>query len=111
MVRRWLVQVLHPPQKFERPPFCNGWSYGIKKYDVEVIFNGMTSLLNFIKIYQLVQKLLGGDTQTDRQDGDLISLTSFLRKVAKRKKTRTIIHSSNLCRTFYTRYSIYNIQI
>jgi hypothetical protein len=28
----------------------------------------MTSLLNFIKIYQLVQKLLGGrDTQTDRQ--------------------------------------------
>jgi hypothetical protein len=56
----------------------------------------MTSLLNFIKIYQLVQKLLGGphrqtdrqtdghaDTQTDRQagrqtdrqTGDLISLT------------------------------------
>jgi hypothetical protein len=27
----------------------------------------MTSLLNLIKIYQLVQKLLGGDTQTDRQ--------------------------------------------
>jgi hypothetical protein len=20
---------LHPPQKFERPPFWNGWSYGI----------------------------------------------------------------------------------
>jgi hypothetical protein len=38
----------------------------------------MTSLLNFIKIYQLVQKLSrGGGThgQTDRQAGDLISLT------------------------------------
>jgi hypothetical protein len=35
----------------------------------------MTSLLNFIKIYQLVQKLLVGHTQTDRQTGDLIILT------------------------------------
>jgi hypothetical protein len=67
MVPRWPVQVLHPPQKFERPPLWNGWRYGIKKYGVEVTFKGMTSLLNFIKIYQLVQKLLGGDTQTDRQ--------------------------------------------
>jgi hypothetical protein len=24
MVPRWLVQVLHPPQKYERPPFWNG---------------------------------------------------------------------------------------
>jgi hypothetical protein len=60
------VQVLHPPQKFERPSFWNGWSYGIKKYGVEVTFNGMTFLLNFIKICQLVQKLLGGDAQTDK---------------------------------------------
>jgi hypothetical protein len=45
-----LVQVLHPPQKSERPPFWNGYSYGIKNYGVEVT-NGMTSLLNFIKIY------------------------------------------------------------
>jgi hypothetical protein len=36
----------------------------------------MTSILNFIKIYQLVQKLLGGThRQTDRQTGDLISFT------------------------------------
>jgi hypothetical protein len=41
----------------------------------------MTSLLNFIKIYQLVQKLLRGrhtdnmDRQKERQTGDLISLT------------------------------------
>jgi hypothetical protein len=66
MFPRWLMQVLHPSQKFERPPFWNGSRYGIKEYGVEVIFNGMTSLLNFIKIYQLVQKLLGGG-HTDRQ--------------------------------------------
>jgi hypothetical protein len=35
----------------------------------------MTSLLNFIKIYQLVKKLLRGGRNTDRQTGDLISLT------------------------------------
>jgi hypothetical protein len=34
--------------------------YGIKKYGVAVTFNGIISLLNFIKIYQLVKKLLGG---------------------------------------------------
>jgi hypothetical protein len=83
MVPRWLVQVLHPPQKFERPPFWNAWRYGINKYGVEVIINGMTSLLNFIIIYQLVQKLLGG---THRQTGDLISLT-FLFKESRLKKT------------------------
>jgi hypothetical protein len=61
---------------------------GLKKYGVEVIFNGMTSLLNFIKIFQLVQKLLGGDIQTDgqtdTQTGDLICLT-FLSKESKLK--------------------------
>jgi hypothetical protein len=62
------MQVLHPPQKFERPPFWNGWRHGIKKYGVEVTFNGMTPLPNFIKIYQLVQKLLGGaHRRKDRQ--------------------------------------------
>jgi hypothetical protein len=49
---------------------------GLKSNGIEVTFNGMTSLLNFIKISQLVQKLLGGThRQTDRQTGDLISLT------------------------------------
>jgi hypothetical protein len=58
------MQVLLPPEKFERPPFWNGCSYCIKNYGIKVTFNGMTSLLNFIKIYQLVQKLMGGtDTQ------------------------------------------------
>jgi hypothetical protein len=62
---------------FERPPFWNGCSYGIKKYGFEVTFNGMTSLLNFIKIYQLDQD---GDEQTHSQDGDLISLYKARRK-------------------------------
>jgi hypothetical protein len=39
---------------------------GLKQFGVEVTFNGMTSLLSFIKIYQLVQKLLvEWDTETD----------------------------------------------
>jgi hypothetical protein len=45
---RWLVQVLRPPQKSERPPFLSGCSYGIKNYGIEVTFNGMISLLNSI---------------------------------------------------------------
>jgi hypothetical protein len=65
MVPHWLVQVLHPSQKFERPPFWNGWRYGIKRYGVKVAFNGMTSLLNFIKIYQLAQWLVCGWRSTD----------------------------------------------
>jgi hypothetical protein len=44
----------------------NAWRYGIKKYGVDVIFNDMTYLLNLIKIYQLIQKLLGG---THRRTG------------------------------------------
>jgi hypothetical protein len=63
--------------KFEWPPFWN-CSYGIKSYGVEVIISDMTSILNFIKIYQLVQELMGA--QTHRQDGDLISLFLALRR-------------------------------
>jgi hypothetical protein len=39
---------------------------GLKSYCVEVTLNGIISVPNFIKIYQAVQKLLVGDTQTDR---------------------------------------------
>jgi hypothetical protein len=78
MVLCSVVKLPHSPQKFEHLPFLNGCSYGIKKYGVKVTFNGMTSLLNFISIYQLVQKLMGG--QTHRQDGDLISLHFSFRK-------------------------------
>jgi hypothetical protein len=52
-------------QKFERLPFWNNLSYGIKIYGFEVAFNSMTSLLNIIEI-QLVQKLLVGETDRQR---------------------------------------------
>jgi hypothetical protein len=46
---------------------------------MEVGFCDMT-LLNFIKIYQLFQKLLVGNIQLDRQTGDLISLPFIFKK-------------------------------
>jgi hypothetical protein len=49
-----------------------------KPYCIEVPLNGITSIPNFMKIYQVDQKLLVGDTQTDTQTGDLISLLTFL---------------------------------
>jgi hypothetical protein len=59
------MQVLHPPQKFERPPFWNGWRYGINKHGFEVNFNGMTST-EFHENLLIGSKVIGGDTQTDR---------------------------------------------
>jgi hypothetical protein len=38
----------------------------IKNYCIDVILNGITTIPNVMKIYQAVQKLLVGDTQTDR---------------------------------------------
>jgi hypothetical protein len=35
--------------------FSSGWGYGIKKHGVEVTFNVITSVLNFMQIYQLVR--------------------------------------------------------
>jgi hypothetical protein len=46
-------------EKFERPPFWDIWSYQIKNYGVEVTFTGLNSVLNFIKIYQFILKLVG----------------------------------------------------
>jgi hypothetical protein len=40
---------------------------GIKNYGVEVNFNGRSVLLNFMKIYPIVPKLLVGDTEADRR--------------------------------------------
>jgi hypothetical protein len=48
----------------------------------------MTSLLNFIKIYQFVQKLLGGGGHTDRQTGDLTSLTFLFEESRLKIHTR-----------------------
>jgi hypothetical protein len=70
----------------------------------------MTSLLNFIKIYQLVQKLLGGDTQTDRQDGDLISLT-FLFKESRLKIEGDCDYSMGRLQKFKNRHGIRYLKI
>jgi hypothetical protein len=42
------VQKVHPTQKFKRSPLWTGWSYQIKEYDIEVAFNVITSIQNFI---------------------------------------------------------------
>jgi hypothetical protein len=48
--------------------FWNGCRNGNKNYDVEVTFNGMTSLLHFIKYLPVVSKVDSGrDTQADTQ--------------------------------------------
>jgi hypothetical protein len=43
--------------KFEPQLFYNGLSYGFINYCIEVPLNGTTTLLNFMKIYQVVQKI------------------------------------------------------
>jgi hypothetical protein len=43
------------------------------KYDALVIFNGITSQPNFMKIHQSAKKLLGG-TQRDRHTDKLANL-------------------------------------
>jgi hypothetical protein len=53
----------------------------LKNYCIEVPLNGITSIQNFMKSYQAVQKLLVGDRQT----GDLISLLSFLESRLKKE--------------------------
>jgi hypothetical protein len=63
MVPQWLLKVFHTIQKFGRASFLNGWSYGIKN---DGVFNGMISVINFIKVYQLVQKYIGEQIQTGR---------------------------------------------
>jgi hypothetical protein len=53
----------------------------------------MTSPLNFIKAYQLVQKMIGGggaDTKANIQDGDLISLYFSFRKESRLNITLTL---------------------
>jgi hypothetical protein len=47
-----------------------------KTSGIEVTFNGITFLPNLMKIHQLVQKLLGRDT--DIHTGNLTRLLSFL---------------------------------
>jgi hypothetical protein len=69
----------------------------------------MTSLLNFIKIYQLVQKLMG-DRHT-RQDGDLISLHFSFKKESRltilflHSMLNDLSHNQCCCCCCYYRWS------
>jgi hypothetical protein len=65
---------------------------GLKIIASKSPLNGINSLLNFMKIYQAVQKLLVGDTQTDRQTCDFIIPLSFLEsrlKIQQYKQNNT----------------------
>jgi hypothetical protein len=53
----------HPPQKFKHLPFWNDRSYKIEQCGVNVTFNRITCLPDFMNL--LDQKLLVGDTHTD----------------------------------------------
>jgi hypothetical protein len=83
MVPRWLVQVLHPPQKFEHAPFWNGWRYGIKLrrrghlqwHDFPTEFHK-----NLPIALKVIREGEHTDGQTDRLEISQASL-SFLRKV------------------------------
>jgi hypothetical protein len=67
---------------FRSPPFWNCGSYMIKNFGIEVTFNGITSVLNFIKIFQLVQRLMeGGGGQTHRMVISFTYISLLERKV------------------------------
>jgi hypothetical protein len=87
-------------------PFWNGWRYGITKYGVEVTFNGMISLLNFIKSTNWFKSYWGGGgshRQTDWQTGDLINLTFFFKE--SRLKIQ-INYQDRLSKQFYSKLRI-----
>jgi hypothetical protein len=61
-------------------------STGIKNYGVEVTFNGMTPVLNAIKIYHLVQTFIRG---IDPQTGNYIVSHFFTSGKISRLKVNT----------------------
>jgi hypothetical protein len=75
-----LMQVLHPPQKLERPPFWNGCSYGIINYGVQVISNGM----NFVQNLPIVDT----GRHKDRMVISLAYIFSIGMKVSLKTKLR-----------------------
>jgi hypothetical protein len=50
------------------------------KYAIEMGSGAMIYIPSFITIGSGIQRLVGGDTQTQRQHGDLISLLLFFSK-------------------------------
>jgi hypothetical protein len=69
-----MVKVFHPPQKFERPPFWNGLSYGIKVWHLgHLQWHHFTT--KFHDNHQVGLKVI---RETCRQPGDLTSQYPFL---------------------------------
>jgi hypothetical protein len=68
---------------------------------MKVPLNGITSIPNFMKIYEVVQKLLVTDTnrQTERQTGYLVSLLSFLESRLKQYQSglQELLHNCLFC--------------
>jgi hypothetical protein len=58
-------------------------------YAVKMGSGAMISVSSFIKIGSGIQNLIGGDTQTHRQQGDLISLLlAFQNRESRQKNTK-----------------------
>jgi hypothetical protein len=94
MVPRWLVQYLHPPQKFQSLPFLNGRSYRIRNNGIEVTFSGMILLRNFM--YHWFQSIWGGggshrqaDTQAGRWSHKLTSSNKNVSELKNKDRFKT----------------------
>jgi hypothetical protein len=62
------------------------------KYSVEMRSGAMIYIPSFIKIGSGIHKLMRGDTQTHRQQDDLISLFLFFQNEESRLKIHLFIH-------------------
>jgi hypothetical protein len=47
--------------------YWNSGSYDIENYGIQAIFNGMTSMPSFMKMYKNGSTFIIGNTQMDRQ--------------------------------------------
>jgi hypothetical protein len=84
-------------QKFERSPFWNGWSYGIKNYGVEVTFNGMTFLPTGLIKANRGQTNRLTNTQTGKWNH-----ISLLFSLLSKNESRLIKSPACLCPTLIT---------
>jgi hypothetical protein len=53
---------------------------GIMKYAIKMGLDAMIYIQSFIQIGSGIQKLIGGDIQTNRQDRDRLSLGKYAKK-------------------------------
>jgi hypothetical protein len=71
------------------------------KYANEMGSGVMTYIPSLIKIGSGIQKLIGGDSQTHRQHGDLIRLLLFFQNKESRLKKEIRDEDSNHIQKFY----------